>query len=878
MDFKYIFLNFSKKAKFLILSLIIFTYTLQAQNILEQKASIKLETSNHQIALQQIGEKYNTSFVYSSDILPAINYKINAQSISLQNLLEHLYGESEIIWKQKNNSIILLRERKQFTLNGKVTDALSGEELIGVGILVKGTSTGVTSNFYGFYSLTLPKGNYKLLISYLGYKVEELNININEDKRIDFSLKQINFQLDEILVTDKDSEEDINIRGLQTGTFSLTKNIAKQMPSFLGETDPIKALHLLPGVQSGTEGSTGLFVRGGGADQNLILIDEAPVMNPSHFFNFFSIFNTDILKEIDFSKGAMPAMYGTRLSSVLDVRMREGNYHDFGISGSIGSLSTKLTAEGPIKKGKSSFIVSGRRTYADLFVKAVPNNSLNANALYFYDFNIKLDAKLSKKNNISLSSYVGRDRFGFSDIYNVTWGNQTISFRWNSILSEKLFLNSTIYGSYFRTRSNVALQEEFAYSSRYNVRQYGIKQNMSWYIDPNHQFDFGYDVNRQRFFFGEVTPLTESSLITPRVISPSYTRELAGYVSYQQEIANKLAIVLGIRYSQYDNTGPGVLYIYDTDNVVSETTTVDNIIDTVHYERKERFNTFSGFEPRVSLRYFLSPHSSIKLAYHRTRQYVNLLSNTNVPSPVDMWAPVNTYIDPQIGDQFSAGYFRNFLNNTYEFSLEGYHKLMRNQIDFKPLANLLLNDHLETEILKGNARAYGLELFFRKKKGQFTGWISYTLSKAKRDISGINNDNPYPTSYDRRHNISIVTNYKLNKHIDISANWIFSSGLAYSFPVGKYEKDQFIVPYYTSRNGFRLPPVHRLDVSATFYRKMSANKKNESSFNFSIYNLYSRKNTYAYIFRQNEDDRTKTEAVKLYLFTILPSFTYNFKF
>ncbi|MBT32288.1 MAG: hypothetical protein CMO01_21710 [Thalassobius sp.] len=861
-----------------ILSLITCSYTLQAQNILDRTASIQLNTSDQNTAIKLIEKQYNTTIIYSSDILPDITYQANFKSISLNELFKHFYDGKNITWKEKNNSIVLAKSQQFYTLNGKITDIESGEELIGVGMLIKGTATGVTSNLYGFYSLTLPKGKYNLYISYLGYNIKEKTINLDHNQRIDFTLKPNNFQLEEILVTDKESEEDLNISGLQTGTFSLKKNIAKQMPSFFGENDPIKALHLLPGVQSGTEGSTGLFVRGGGADQNLILIDEAPVLNPSHFFNFFSIFNTDILKEIDFSKGAMPAMYGTRLSSVLDVRMREGNYHDFGVSGGIGTLSTKIAAEGPIKKGSSSFIVSGRRTYTDLFVKAVPNNSLNANALYFYDLNLKLDAKLSKKNKISLSSYLGRDRFGFSDIYDVTWGNQTASLRWNSIISKKLFLNSTAYWSFFRTRSNVGLQEEFAYSSRYNVRQYGFKQNMSWYIDPNHQVDFGYDVSRQRFFFGEIQPLTENSLINPRQISPSYTRELAAYVSYQQEIADKLAIVFGIRYSQYDNTGKGVLYIYDTDDVVSESTTTDNIIDTVEYKRGERYNTFSGLEPRVSLRYFLTSKSSIKMAYHRTRQYINLLSNTNVPSPVDMWAPVNPYIEPQIGDQYSIGYFRNFKNNTYEFSLEGYYKNMRNQIDFKPQANLLLNDHLETEILKGDARAYGMELFFRKKKGQFTGWISYTLSKAVRDIPGINNDNPYPTSYDRRHNISIVSNYKVNKHVDISANWVFSSGIAYSFPVGKYEKDQFIVPYYTSRNGFRLPPVHRLDVSATFYRKMSADMKNESSFNFSIYNLYSRKNTYAYIFRQSDEDRTKTEAVKLYLFTLLPSFTYNFKF
>lgn len=866
------------RTTFILCLLLLFAQQVNAQSFLNTKSSVSFEKNTFSSTIAQIEKAYNISIIYSSDILPKNLISGNYENIPLKILLQKIFQSTALTWKKKGNTIIIVRDKLSVSLSGKITDAKSGEELIGVSMLVTNTQTGVSSNLYGFYSLTLPKGNYTIKLSYIGYQPKSFKIALTQDQRLDFTLESEDIQLKEVVVTALKKDDDINISGLQTGTFSLTKNIAKQIPSFLGEADPIKALQLLPGVQSGNEGSSGLFVRGGGADQNLILIDEAPVLNPSHFFNFFSIFNTDILKEIEFSKGAMPARFGNRLSSVLDVRLREGNFNDFNVSGSVGSLSTKLTVEGPLQKGKSSFIVSGRRTYADLLVNSIPNNSLIANDLYFYDVNMKFDTRISDKNTLSVSGYLGEDRFGFRDIYNERWGNQTLSVRWNSILSKKLFLNTTFYGSYFRTRSGVSLQKEFAYSSRYNVRQFGLKQNLTWFINPRQQLEMGFDTNNQRFFFGEILPLDESSIITPRTIQPSYTRELAFYASYQQEIAKKLAIILGLRYSQYDNTGPGVVYEYDTEDVISPATSVNNIIDTVQYGRRERFNTYLGLEPRVSLRYLLATNSSIKLAYHRNLQYVNLLSNTNVPSPVDMWAPVNAYIEPQIGDHFSIGYFRNFKDNIYEFSVEAYYKFMDNQIDFKPLANLLLNDHLETEILSGSTVAYGAEFFFRKRKGRFKGWISYTLSKAESDIPGINNNQPYPTSYDRRHNISMVSSYKVNKYLELSANWVYASGLAYSFPVGKYQKDQFIVPYYTSRNGFRLPPVHRLDVSATFYRKMSADKKNESSFNFSIYNLYNRRNTYAYIFRQSREDRTKTEAVKLYLFTIIPSFTYNFKF
>ncbi|WP_020532435.1 TonB-dependent receptor [Flexithrix dorotheae] len=851
------------------------------QDILDKEISIDWNNISYQEAIEDINHKNGITFIYSADYLPTQRITLKLDHQTLRLILTEMFLSTNISYQVFANEIVLSnqpKKTKKYILNGKITDSSTGEELIGVNIWVKSLNSGASSNSYGFYSLPLPEGVYELQISYLGFKVFQKKVGLNRNQRLDFALEPYETQLEEITVTGKTHFENRNVEKLQMSSFSLSAKEIKQVPSLMGENDVIKTIQLLPGVQSGNEGSVGFFVRGGGADQNLILIDEAPVLNPSHFYGIFSIFNPAIIKDVEFSKGGISSKYGGRLSSVLDVRLKEGNYKKFGFSGGIGSISTNLLIEGPINKGKGSYVFAGRRTYADLLVKSIPNQNISGNSLYFYDFNGKIDYKFNQKNKVSISSYFGNDKFGFQDFYGVNWGNQTISARWNHIFSPKLFSNLTLYTSFFRTKSLVNLVENFGYRTKYNVRNIGAKYNFSYYINAKNFLDFGIDLNHHRYFFGEIVPLIKNSVINEEFIEPSYGIESGVYLSYTTELASKVGVNIGLRYSRFDNKGPGIGYIYDTEDVISPETSVNNIVDSVFYERKDYYNFYHGLEPRLSVRYLIDEQHAIKLSYNRTRQYVHQLSNTNVPSPIDMWAPVNKYIKPQIADQVALGLFRNFGGNMYEASIEAYYKLMQNQIDFKPLANLLLNNHLETEILSGNGKSMGLEFFLKKNKGKFTGWLSYTHSKAEREIFGINGNLPYPTSFDRLHDFSIFTNYRPNNFINISANWNYSSGQAYTFPVGKYEKDGFIVPFYTSRNGFRLPSVHRLDLSITFYRRMSPEHKNESSFNFSIYNVYNRKNTYAYIFRQSEVDRTKTEAVKLYLFTILPSFTYNFKF
>ncbi|MDW7691441.1 carboxypeptidase-like regulatory domain-containing protein [Flammeovirgaceae bacterium SG7u.111] len=861
----------------------LFTSQLEAQLLLKQRVNVNWEKKPYSEALEELRDVYGFSFVYSDDQLPSRLLSYQVQNMPLEYVLLQMFKNSKNNFKEINGEIIISHyipgnPIPKYTINGKVTETISGEELIGVTIWLKGTPEGAISNFYGFYSLTLPEGIYELEFSYLGYKDIVVPIQLDSNITLDMEMKESEIQLEEVEVVGKELEEDVNIKQAQMSIFRMNAKVLKEVPVFFGEPDVIRTIQLLPGVQSIAEGSTGIFVRGGTASQNLLLIDEAPVFNASHF-GLFSIFNPDAVKEIEFAKGSIPASYGGRLSSVLDVRMKEGNFEKPVFTGGVGTLSTRLSFEAPLKKDKGSFFVAGRRSYADFFLNSFPSQSFGGgNTLYFYDLNGRFDYRFNLKNKVSVSGYLGRDRLGFDDLYGVSWGNQSISARWNHIFNPKLFSNLTFYTSSFQNRNIVDLVQDFGYVSRSNIRHTGIKQDFSYFINPSTQLDFGYDINRHRYFFGEVTPTNETSVIQEEFIDPSFAIETSVYVGFEKNIGDRIDIYAGLRYSRFDNVGPGRKYIYDTEDVLSPETSEENIIDSVSYDWGEIINTYQGLEPRFSLRYSFNNNTSAKVSYNRTRQYLNQMSNTNTPSPVDMWAPVNSYIPPQIGDQIALGLFKNFDDNTFETSIEGYYKFMDNQVEFKPLANLLLNDHLETEVLLGTGISYGAEVFIRKKKGRFTGWTGYTLSNTTRETPGINLGEPYPASHDRRHDFSIVGNYKFNELISVSANWVYSSGVAYTFPVGKYEKDGFLVPYYSTRNGFRLPPTHRLDISATFFRKMSPEKKNESSFNFSIYNVYNRKNTYAYIFRQNQEDRSQTEVVKIYLFSIIPSFTYNFKF
>ncbi|MDX5346924.1 MAG: TonB-dependent receptor, partial [Hymenobacteraceae bacterium] len=599
----------------------------------------------------------------------------------------------------------------------------------------------------------------------------------------------------------------------------------------------------------------------------LILLDEAPVYNASHLMGFFSVFNADAIKDVQLYKGGIPAQHGGRLASLLDIRMKEGNAKKLAVSGGIGTLSSRLTVEAPIVKEKSSFMISGRRTYADLFFKLSPDESVRDNQLFFYDLNTKLNYTINEKNRLYLSGYFGRDKAGNKD-FGFNWGNATATLRWNHLFNDRLFSNTTfIFSDFDYTLGSNEAASEFKWTS--HIIDYGIKNDYAFYLNPNNLLKFGVHGTYHQFQPGNVKP-GKSSYFNEIKLNGTNAVEGAVYLSNEHHLSSKLSSEYGIRYSGFANVGPGNTYTYAADN--------KTITDTTSYKSMEVIKAYGGFEPRLALKYQLNDFSSLKASYNRTRQYLHLMSNSTSALPFDVWVPSSQYIKPQISDQVAAGYFRNFRDNMFETSVEVYYKWMQNQIDYKDNANIFLNDRLETELLYGKGKSYGAEFFVKKQQGVLTGWISYTLSKTDRTIPGINNGNPFAMRYDRRHSASVVANYQLSEKISFGANWVLATGGAITMPVGKFEYEGMTYPLYSERNGYRLPAYHRLDLSVTYEKPRNETRKYGSSWNLSLYNAYNRKNAFSIYFRESEEDAGKTEAVKTYLFGIIPSLTYNFNF
>ncbi len=779
-----------------------------------------------------------------------------------------------------------LTAQSKFTISGYIRDTSSGEEMIGATIYVKELpGTGTVSNIYGYYSLTLPAGDYTLMTSFIGYESIEKTIQLQSNQTFNFELVEEKFQLEEIVIAADRPEE--NVTDVKMSREKLQVEKIKTLPALFGEVDLVKTLQLLPGIQSAGEGTTGLFVRGGSADQNLILLDEATVYNASHFLGFFSVFNADAIKNVEIYKGGIPARFGGRLSSILDIQMKEGNNKKFAMSGGIGSISSRLTLEGPIVKDKSSFIISGRRTYADLFLRLSPNEDINSNVLYFYDLNAKANYRIDEKNRIFVSGYFGRDVFDFDDTFGLDWGNATVTTRWNHLFNERLFLNTTLLFSNFGYGFNIDDGvQTFEWKS--NLQEVGGKLDFTYFINPNNTLSFGSNTIVHRFAPATITP-GDNSIFTDFSLDNRYAIEQAFHIGNDHKINDKLFLQYGLRYSLFENVGPGKVFLYEEGVPRSDET----LIDSISYDRLEKINLYHGLEPRFAMRYMLSKSSSIKASYNRMRQYIQIASNSTAGLPIDRWIPADNYIEPLIGDQIALGYFRNFKDNTFETSVEVYYKWMDNLIDFKPAAEILLNNNIETEIFSGRGWAYGAEFLVRKNVGQTTGWLGYTISKTERQIPGINGGKKYNAKYDRTHDISLVVNHQLNQRITLSANWVYATGQAVSFPVGRYNIDGRSIPYYDdfSRNADRMPDYHRLDLSMTLEAKNKKQKRWQGSWSFSIYNAYARKNAFSITFEDivNDDvsynpdeDGPETSrrpgAVKLYLFSLIPSVTYNFTF
>ncbi|WP_353136415.1 TonB-dependent receptor [Pseudopedobacter sp.] len=759
-------------------------------------------------------------------------------------------------------STSVVRAQQAYTISGIITDKETGETLVGATVKLVGTKqVGTVSNPYGFYSISVPKGNYEIIISYIGYTSVNQQILIDKDIKSNFQLIS-STQLQEVVVNAEKRNE--NIANPQMGIEKLNVKDIKNIPVLFGERDILKTIQLLPGISSAGEGNSGFYVRGGATDHNLILLDEAPVYNASHLLGFFSTFNSDAVKDVTVYKGGMPAQYGGRLASVLDIRMNDGNKNDYTVEGGIGLISSKVKLEGPISKGKSSFMLSGRRTYADMFLALSPDSTMHGNKLYFYDFNAKTNFILNDRNTIFVSGYFGRDKLYVKNAFGFDWGNATATLRWNHIYSNRLFGNTSfIYSNYDYRIESLMESNDFKVASV--IRNFNLKQDFQYSLN-NHNLKFGLNVIRHTIDPGKITSSASSS-INESKIENRKGLESAVYVSDEWKASDKFTFAYGLRLSSFMMLGKGTFNTYDEDG---------DIVESKYYGNNEVVKSYLNLEPRVSASFQLDEDKSIKTSFTRNTQNLHLMSNSTTTSPTDIYIMSSNNTRPEIADQIALGYFNNFSNNNYEFSAELYHKWMQNQIDYKTGTDLRGNENVEADLLYGEGRAYGLELFLKKKYGKFNGWIGYTLSKTERKFDGIDNGRWFNAKQDRTHDISIVGIYQASERWVLSSAFVYNTGNAISFPEGKYQIGDNTVFYYAERNGYRTPSYHRLDVSATLEGKQKKNY--QSSWSFGIYNLYNRKNAYSIDFKEKENDPTRTEIVKTSLFGIIPSVTWNFKF
>ncbi|HEY9116094.1 MAG TPA: TonB-dependent receptor [Bacteroidales bacterium] len=753
-----------------------------------------------------------------------------------------------------------------YTISGFISDNSTGEKLPGATVFVASLGKGAASNNYGFYSITIPKGNYELKYSFIGYANTLVKIQLRADTTINIELAPSAENLSEVEILGEGINE--NVSSAQMSIMALTSQTIASIPAFMGEVDIIKALQLLPGVKFVAEGTSGFSVRGGSPDQNLVLLDEAQIYNAGHLLGFFSVFNNDAIQNVQLYKGDLPAQYGGRLASLVDVSMKEGNNKQFHGAGGIGLISSRLMLEGPIVKDKASFMVAGRRTYADLFLKLSPNEDINDNALYFYDMNAKANYAINQNNHLYISGYFGKDVFK-NDDFKMNWGNATGTLRWNHIFNERLFSNFTFIASKFNYSLGVPEGGDNAFLWESALTDYNLKGDFTWFLNNNNKITFGFSSIYHDIFPGTLEGLGESPTFGKYSIPSNYALESGVYISNEQNIGPKVTIKYGIRLSSFSNVGPGTVYEFDSLGYVNDSST---------YASGDFYNTYFQPEPRVGIVYKFTETASVKASYSRNAQYIQQASNSTGGSPFNIWFPASPNVLPQIGDQVALGFFKNFKEGMFETSVEGYYKWTKNAVDFVDHADLLLNQYLEGEILSGKGYGYGAEFFVKKAIGDLTGWVSYTWSRTFKEVPGINNNDPYPASYDRPNDLSIVVNYNFKEQLSFGLNWVYLTGMPVTFPVGRYEYGNTIVPVYSARNSYRLPDYHRLDLSITWREKSKPEKRWHSEVNFSIYNLYYRKNPWVVNFVNDVNNPYVTYAEMTYLFGVIPSVTYNFRF
>lgn len=771
--------------------------------------------------------------------------------------------------------------QNKFTISGIVTEASNGETVFGAAVFLENTTIGTVTNEYGFYSITAPMGEYKLIVSYVGYATNSKGVALDRNQSLNFEIVEASTQLDEVLIVAEESER-LSIKSPQMSVSKLKLETIKQIPVVLGEVDIIKSIQLLPGVTNTGEGSAGFNVRGGAADQNLVLLDEAIIYNSSHLFGFFSVFNADAIKDVKLYKGGIPARFGGRVSSVLDVRQKDGNSKHFELNGGIGLISSRLSAEGPVFNEKGSFLVAGRGSYAHLFLQATGGE----NSAFFYDLNLKTNYNINKTNKLYLSGYFGRDEFNFGENFNSGYGNASGNLRWNHIFSDRLFSNlSFIYSDY----DYILDFKSFDFDWISEITNYNIKYDISFYQSNKLQLDFGFNAIYYEFNPGEINPTSESSSINPLLLDQKRAFENGLYASAEYKISSNLTTTVGLRYSYFTRLGGQPITEYENNMpiVYNENLGVyeeGNPTGITNFENNQSIENFGNLEPRLAIAYQLNSKSSLKAGYSYTAQYIHLLSNTLSVTPLDVWAPSGRFIQPQLSNQYAVGYFRTFKDKTYSLEIETYYKDVANRIDYVDGSDLIGQNTIETEILNGELRAYGLEFLFRKTKGAFQGWLAYTISKAEQRTPGgiaggpgINNGNWYLAAQDRTHDISLTGSYKLNEKWNFGTNIIYQTGRPVTFPDGQYTYEGLNIANFSERNTSRLTDYHRIDISATYKPNRKPNKRWKGEWVFGIYNLYNRRNAASVSFGQNRETGVN-EATRTAIFGIVPSASYNFKF
>lgn len=777
---------------------------------------------------------------------------------------------------------ILASAQEKFTLSGTISDYTSNETLIGVNLFIPELKTGVTTNEYGFYSITIPKGDYSIRISYMGYQTIENQLQLNQNTKTNFKLILNENALKEIIITDTKTKTDIRKPEMSVNKLSISA--IKKMPVVLGEVDVLKSILLLPGVTNAGEGASGFNVRGGGADQNLILLDEATIFNSSHVFGFFSVFNPDAIKDLKLYKGGIPARFGGRASSVLEIYQKDGSSKEFHANGGIGLISSRLLMEGPIVKNRGSFLIGGRSSYAHLFMKL--SKEQKNNAAYFYDLNTKMSYRLNSNSNLYLSGYFGRDVFSLANSFTNIYGNATLNLRWNYLFSDKLFSNlSMIYSDYY-----YGLDLDFVgFKWDSGIKNYNIKYDFKNYISDRFKLNYGINAIYYNFNPGVIRPSDTQSGINYSQLDKKYAFEPAVYVNADQQLSKNFSVSYGVRYSLFYRLGQSTLNVYTQNNPVTFNSAMQiyekaTPIGTQTFQKNEVLKSYRYLEPRFSLVYQWNENQSIKASYNRMVQYLQLISNTSSPTPLDVWTPSDAFIKPQIADQLALGYFKNFSDDSYSLEVEAYYKKIQNRIDYIDGANLIANKALEQVILNGQMRAYGLEVMLKKNEGSLNGWISYTLSKSQQQTpgrtpleTGINNGQWYNSTYDKTHNLAVTTSYLLNDKWSLGANFSLQTGQPITFPNGQYQYLGITVPSYGLRNENRLPTYHHLDIAATLTPSKNNTRKWKPEWVFSIYNVYNRKNAAAINFRQNSKTAVN-EAVKTSIFGMVPAVSYNFKF